>query len=149
MKSFVIKEIGNNFEVISVNYNFNGFNYNFRNKNSLGVKDIVIVSPEIAEGLIISSFNKKYKKILEFYISIINPDDESEGNLIIALDEIARLRAIIINKYQNILKKNNAEKLLKKLKLLENEVRTKLIDFKLIKEQELVNTNVEESVKSR
>jgi len=36
-----------------------------------------------------------------------------------------------------------------KLKLLENEVRTKLIDFKLIKEQEMVNTNTVESVKSR
>jgi len=150
MKSFVIREVKNDFEIVNFNYDFDGFKYNFHKKNSLGVEVIMIACPEVINGLIVSSFNKKYKKILELYLSIINPDDdESASNLMIALDEIARLRSIIINKYQNILRKKSAEKLLNKLKLLENEVRTKLIDFKLIKEQEMVNTNTVESVKSR
>lgn len=149
MKSFVIKEQKKDYEVLALNYNFEGFLYKLRNKY-LGVEAILIASPDIIGGLISSSFNKKYKKILELYLSIVDPDDETgETNLMIALDEIARLRSIIICKYQNILKKKAADKLLNKLKLLENEVRSKLIDFKLIKEQELVNTNVEESVKSR
>lgn len=150
MTSFVIREMKNNFKIVNVDYGFNGYKYHFHNKNSLGVDIIIIASPDIIGGLINSSFNKKYKKILELYLSVINPDDEdSEGNLIIALDEIARLRTIIINKYQNILKRKDAEKLLNKLKLIENEIRTKLIDFRLIKEQKMVNINTEESVKSR
>jgi len=150
MTSFIIKEMKNNFKIINNFYDFNGFKYHFSNKCSLGVDTIIIASPDIIGGLIKSSFNKKYKRILELYLSVINPEDEdSDGNLIIALDEIARLRAIIINKYQNIIKKEDTAKLLNKLKLIENEIRTKLIDFRLIKEQELVNTNEEEHVKSR
>ena len=57
----------------------------------------------------------------------------------LALDEVARLRTIIINKYERFLKKKEAEELLKRLKVLENELRVKIIDFKLIKEQELIN----------
>ena len=64
----------------------------------------------------------------------------------LALDEIARLRTLLIKKYNNLLKKKKEEELLKKLKVLENEIRMKMIDFKLIKEQELTK---EEKNKTR
>lgn len=54
-----------------------------------------------------------------------------------ALDEVTRLRTIIINKYHSFLKRQKEEELLKKLKFLENELRVKIIDYKLIREQEL------------
>ena len=65
----------------------------------------------------------------------------------LALDEVARLRTIIINKYQKFLKKKESEELLKKLKLLENELKEKIIDFKMLKTQEL--SKEEERGKSR
>ena len=84
--------------------------------------------------------NKKYQKIVEYFFNNSDFDDESTGtNLMLALDEVARLRTIIINKYERFLKKKEAEELLKRLKVLENELRVKIIDFKLIKEQELIN----------
>ncbi len=67
----------------------------------------------------------------------------------LALDEVAHLRTLMINKYKYFLKKQTEEELLKKLKLLENELRIKLIDFKLIKEQALTHNNIEEKSKSR
>ena len=66
-----------------------------------------------------------------------------------ALDEVARLRNIIINKYKFFLKRAEEEELLKKLKRLENELRVKIIDFKLIKEQSLAHNNMEEKSKIR
>ena len=78
----------------------------------------------------------------------MNNDDESTGtNLMMALDEVARLRTIMINKYKYFLKKKTEEELLKKLKVVENELRVKIIDFKMIKEQELKSR--EETGKSR
>ncbi len=141
MKSFVIHNLQDNLELASFNYHIEGFIYKCNKRN---VKEITIVNPEIVYALIKANFDKEYKKILEFYLKAIESDDESaEGSIIAALNEIVRLKTIIFKKYHLALQKKEEEYFLKKLKLLENELRSKLIDFKLIKEQELVNNNKE------
>ena len=86
----------------------------------------------------IKPFNKKYQKIVEYFFNNSDFDDDTTGtNLMMALDEVTRLRTIIINKYHSFLKRQKEEELLKKLKFLENELRVKIIDYKLIREQEL------------
>lgn len=140
MKSFVIHEIKKELELeesISIK---GGFKYKIKSSN-LSVKEIMILDPYIIDQLILSNFNRRYKKILEYYISFLqNDDDSSEGNFMIVLDEIARLRSILIKKYNLVVSKKIEEKMLKKLKILENEIRMKIIDYKLIKERERVNT---------
>lgn len=152
MKCFTIKKLDDVYELENFDYNIQGFHYPIKkNKSgSLKIKELIIVSPDITTNLICYNFNKKYQKIVEclFNNSDFNEDsDNTETNLMLALDEVARLRTIIINKYQRFLKKQEAEELLKRLKVLENELRVKIIDFKLIKEQE--RTNKEERGKSR
>lgn len=149
MISFVIHNLTNNLELVSFYYDLKGFTYNCNKKN---VKKITIVSPTIIFALIKNNFDKEYKKILEFYLKAISSDDDSaEGSIISALNEILRLKTIIFKKYHLSLKKEQEEYFLKKLKILENELRSKLINFKLIKEQELVNINNEQekTAKSR
>ncbi len=152
MKCFTIKKLDDVYELENFDYNIQGFHYPIKkNKSgSLKIKELIIVSPDITTNLICYNFNKKYQKIVEclFNNSDFNEDSDNTGtNLMLALDEVARLRTIIINKYQRFLKKQEAEELLKRLKVLENELRVKIIDFKLIKEQE--RTNKEERGKSR
>ena len=142
MKCFTIKKLDDIYELESFDYNIKGFHYPIK-KNKIGslkIKELIIVSPDITTSLICYNFNKKYQKIVEYFFNNSDFDDESTGtNLMLALDEVARLRTIIINKYERFLKKKEAEELLKRLKVLENELRVKIIDFKLIKEQELIN----------
>ena len=152
MKCFTIKKLDNVYELENFDYNIQGFHYPIKkNKSgSLKIKELVIVSPDITTNLICYNFNKKYQKIVEclFNNSDFNEGSDNTGtNLMLALDEVVRLRTIIINKYQRFLKKKENKELLKKLKVLENELRVKIIDFKLIKEQE--RTNKEERGKSR
>ena len=144
MKCFTIKKLDDVYELENFDYNIQGFHYPIKkNKSgSLKIKELIIVSPDITTNLICYNFNKKYQKIVEclFNNSDFNEDSDNTGtNLMLALDEVARLRTIIINKYERFLKKKEAEELLKRLKVLENELRVKIIDFKLIKEQELIN----------
>ncbi len=145
MKSFVIHEIKKNLklkECISVQC---GFKYAIKSSN-LNVKEIIILDPFIIDQLIISNFNRRYKKILEYYIAFLQDEEgDNEGNFMIALDEIARLRSILIKKYNLVVSKKVEEKMLKKLKILENEIRMKIIDFKLIKERECAYTMNEHS----
>lgn len=150
MKSFIIHEIKNNLELeeqISIK---DGFKYKIKS-SKLGVKEIIIVEPYIVDQLILSNFNRRYKKILEYYLATLQDDEgTSDGNFMIALDEIARLRSILIRKYNLVVSKKIEEKMLKKLKILENEIRIKATQFKLIKEQEYAhNMNEPEVGKSR
>lgn len=154
MKSFAIKKLEGNYELETFNYNIKGFCYPIK-KNKAGnlkIKELIIVNPDIISSLICYNFNKKYQKIIEclFNNSDFKEDDDTSGtNLMLALDEVARLRTIIINKYKYYLKKKEEEELLRKLKVLENELRMKIIDFKLIKEQNILHNNIEEKSKSR
>lgn len=150
MKSYIIHELDKELLLESSISLDKGFKYKVKSA-SLGVKEIIILEPYIIDNLIFNNFNCRYKKILEFYLTILQEEDEtSEGNFMIALDEIARLRSILIRKYNLVVSKKIEEKMLKKLKILENEIRIKVTQFKLIKEQEYVNTINEVTVgKSR
>ena len=152
MKGFTMKRLEGIYELEQFDYHIKGFHYPIKKNKagSLKIKELVIVSPDIITALICHNFNKKYQHIVEYFFLNSDFDDDATGtNLLMALDEAARLRTIIINKYKRFLKKKEEEELLKKLKVLENELRIKLIDFKLIKEQSLVHNNIEEKSKSR
>ena len=151
MNGFAIKEINEDLEIISYHYDVKGFIYHIHHHNVLNVKEINIVNPYIISSLVLSSFDKKYKKLIENYLSFLQEDDDetSEGHLMQALDEIARLRNILIQKYHYYLKKELETKMLKKLKILENEIRSKIVDIKLIKEQQQVLENEPERGKGR
>ncbi len=148
MKSFVIKRIDKELELNEPLWVIKGFKYVPKIKNKLRVSEMTIVNPEIIYALVAANFNKKYKKILELYLLILQNDDEdaAEGYLMRALDEIAKLRSIIIRKYEKLLKKRDIEKFLKRLKIIENELRSKIIDFKLMQE---IKKQVPEKEKSR
>ena len=140
MESFVIKKLEKKTYLDFPLINIEGFKYVPTSSNSFkNIKNFTVVKPEIINDLIRFSFDKKYKKILEFYLNALNGDEESsDGKLLLALDEIARLRNIIIQRYQKVLSRQNLEKLLTKLKILENEIRIKIINFNLIKKNQEV-----------
>lgn len=151
MKSFAIRDLSCSIAFFPFDLKKQGFTYPFKLTNDLNVKEIVIVHPEIIDSLIYSNFNKRYKKIWEYYLySLQEDDDTTSGRLMMALDEIARLRSIIIRKYHRNISKQKEEMMLKKLKLLENEMRIKIIDFNIIKEQEFAqDNNIQEKSKTR
>lgn len=132
MKSFLIKELNQEFEFDDFDFIIDGFVYKTKNKN---IKEITIVNSDIIYGLISYNFNKKYRKILE--LILLNEDDESSSNLKIALDEIARLKNIIETKYHTYLKAKQEAKLLRKLMMLEKDVKVKLVDIEVKKEEKI------------
>lgn len=150
--SFTIKRLESDYELENFDYHIKGFHYPIKKnkRGTLKIKELIIVNPDIISALISHNFNKRFQKIVELFFNSNDYDEDATGtNLMMALDEVAHLRTIIINKYKRYLKKEKEEEFLKKLKVLENELRVKIIDFKLIKEQSLVHNNREEKNKSR
>ncbi len=139
MFSFVIKRKKKWKKIDEALKDIEGFKYNSKVIEKYNIDNLNIVKPELISNLIINNFDKKYKKILEVYLKAIEADDDTTGGmLMMSLDEVARLRTIIINKYNKVLKRKEIENLLKKLKIIENEIRIKIIDYKLMAEQKKV-----------
>ena len=144
MESFCIKKMGKNKILDYPIIDIEGFKYTPKKGKYQEIINFTVVKPSLINGLIMISFDKKYKKILEMYLACLSDEDTSDGSLMLALNEVARLRHIIITKYQKVLSKKMLEKLLKKLKILENEMRIKIIDLKIIQEneQEVIETGI-------
>ncbi len=150
MISFTVRRIDLNLELELDISQVEGFLYKTKRGFCGEIKEVMIINPDIITALISCSFDKNYKKILKLYLTSIQGDngEESEGNLMLALNEIERLKSIILQKYSMLLKKKEMDKLLKRLELLYGDVNNKIIDFRLIREQEMVNTNDIEPEKS-
>ena len=62
---------------------------------------ILLVDEELTDSFIKKRINRKLDRIMKFMIRILNDDDASEEDTGMVLDEINRLKGIVINKYRN------------------------------------------------
>ncbi|MCD8562399.1 MAG: hypothetical protein LRY26_01305 [Bacilli bacterium] len=72
-----------------------------------------IINPEFIEAILTKKNDANFKKIFKYVISIIEEenDDDNENKVRIALDEVARLKGIIKNKYKKYLNDKEIEKI--------------------------------------
>ena len=135
MASFLLKKDEKNNEIIIMDYEDKGYTFKPGNKSKsrLKVNQITIINSSMIDAILTSKFNKKYRRLLMIAFNIIQSPDEdtTEGDIMIALDEIAKLRVIILNKYQKFLSHQKEEKFIKQLRILENELRAKQINIRM------------------
>ncbi|MBQ6285083.1 MAG: hypothetical protein IJK67_02080 [Bacilli bacterium] len=84
-------------------------------------KKVVIVDPELRESYIKQRINKKIDKVIDFMLKILNDDGTSDDDAGMVLDEINKLKGIIINKYKEHMKITEYKTLLTKLIMIEEE----------------------------
>ena len=75
-------------------------------------------------------FNKSFKKVVALALQVINDEDSDEGNVAIVLGEVELVREILLNRYQKFLSYEKEQLFLKKLRLIENELRMKMVAIK-------------------
>ena len=148
MASHSIKKENNNNEIVYINGELKGYDFNPKDSsnNNLKINQIVIVNP--TDKILTIKFKQKYKRILMITLSILNGaiEDTTTGDIEIVLDEIAKMRDILLNKYKKFLKKEKERVFLEQLRGLENSLRAKLFE---IREYELYLNNEIERGHSR
>ncbi|MBE6160279.1 MAG: hypothetical protein E7157_04450 [Lactobacillales bacterium] len=132
-KTYTIVREQNNGEKIYIDYTkFNGYKVRPRNNvkyEGVKVNSLVILKPSFIEKLL----KKKVKRKLDFYLQYIislmdnNEEDGNVGNLKLALDDLARYKSIVEYKYRKYLDQKYINLLLKKIDILEHEIKMKLI----------------------
>lgn len=82
---------------------------------------IILIDPNLCETYIRRRINKKIDKVIKFMIKILNDEDTTDGDAGLVLDEVNKLKGIIINKYKEYMLEREYKTLLTKLILIEEE----------------------------
>lgn len=130
MSNHSIKKDNCNKDIVYINGELKGYDFSPKNSsnNSLKINQIMIVNPTMTDKILTIKFKQRYKRLLMLVLSILNGDDSSttEGDIIIVLDEIAKMRDILLHKYKSFLKKEKEKVFLEQLRGLENSLRAKI-----------------------
>lgn len=123
------------------NKKLDGFEFTPKHTNEymgMEVNKMVVINPSFVEKVLKKKIKRKLDLYLQFIVSVIDDEDTDPSNLRYVLDDLERYRRTIINKYQRYLEEKYINLLLKKIDLLQNEIKTKLLYMKepIIKEEE-------------
>ena len=140
--AYLIKKNKKTNEIKYMEYDLHGYKFSPKSKKEayLDVKEVTVINPELIDSILSIKFNKIFNKLFNKVVDVLNDDDASESDTMMVLGEVELLRGILLNKYQNFLKFEKEELFLKKLRLLENELKVKIMmirEKRLAMEEEL------------
>lgn len=131
MSSYLIKRDQKTGEIIYMEYDLEGYKFHPKVTNDkpyVSVKSVTIYKPEMIDHLLAKKFEKKFDRLSQIILKFLYQDDEDcdEGDFMILLDEVARLRSVVEIKYKKFLGIEEYKDYLTKLTFLDNQVRQKL-----------------------
>lgn len=121
---YVIEKKGKDMKLAYYSVNMVGLNVEPKNGVpglTIKAKKIVLIDPELRDAYIKQRINKKIDKVIKFMLRILNDEDTTEGDVGMVLDEINKLKGIIIKKYREYMKVSEYKSLLTKLIIIEEE----------------------------
>ena len=114
------------------NLDLEGYKFNpKKEKTIISVNKVVVVNPILVDNILSIKFQDKFKALLKYASYVINDEDASSTDTAIVLDEVAMLKGILLNRYQKFLSKDKEMLFLEKLRLIENQIRSKDIAIKM------------------
>lgn len=134
-----------NKEIAYIDYDrVNGFKFKPVNKgdNTISVNQMVIISPTFIEKVLTRKTKRKLELYLEFIVKLLDEDDDTDiTGLRSALNDITRYKDIVMHKYRVYLDQKYYELFMKKLSLLEYELKMKILHYK----DNVVDTEIKEN----
>ncbi len=99
--------------------------YTFSPKNGCyRVKKITVLNDSMVECILKDKVISRYNRLLQvIYDLIASGDETTSGDVLITFTEIDRLKNILLNKYYKYLKKEFVENYIRKLQILETELK--------------------------
>ena len=128
---YVIKKRNKIYDVLELTYPIKGYKFNSKSES---IKSITLVNNKMVNKVIDKKINMMFQRLLMIVNDAFNSDDNPTGTAI-ALDEIALVRSTILNKYHKLLDEKKEELYLKKLNLLEEEMKEKIVFLTMSYEQ--------------
>lgn len=139
-KNYIVAKKQNNGDITFINYTkMEGFKVT--PKNNVEYPGIEVNSMFIVKPIFIEKMLKRKNKIkLNYYLNYIIDESDDDSDYRKVLDNIARYKSIIEYKYRKYLDDKYINLLNKKLNLVENKIKSKLIYNEINKEETLEET---------
>ena len=121
---YVIDKSSDPMKLAYYNVNMVGLNVNPKNEVpglNIKAKKVILIDEGLAEEYIKKRVNRKIDKIIKFMLRILNDEGTTEDDTGMVLDEINRLKGIVLNKYRKYMLESEYKSLLTKLILIEEE----------------------------
>lgn len=107
--------------------------YKIKNES---VKNILIYQKQLAYPLAKKQAEKKYEKLMLILPDLLISDDDDGECLLEALNEIEKFRQIIKNKYRDFLTRKELESMAKKLSLLQQQAKERMMQIQFSKTEQ-------------
>lgn len=115
--------------------NFKGFKlkpHNTINYDGVQVNQLMIIKPSFVEKVLKKKTKRKLELYLEFIIDILENEDGTDGSKItIALNDLERYKSIVKNNYRIYLENSYYKSLMKKISIIEKELKVRKMYFDL------------------
>ena len=119
---YVINKNNEKMKLMTYSIKMNGLDVKPKNGGSdIKAKNIKIVDPSLKENYIKKRINNKIDKVIKFMVNLLNDDDSTDEDVGMVIDDVNKLKGIIVNKYKENMKKSDYKALLSKLILIEEE----------------------------
>jgi hypothetical protein len=92
----------------------------------INVNEMVVINPSLIEKLVSKKCKRTLESIIKMLSVIYEDGDEGDEPLQRALDELAKFKAQVENKYKEYMKEKEFKLLLKKIEILRREVLLRL-----------------------
>ena len=126
-KHYVVAKKNKNVEIAFIDYSkIDGFKVNPKNTieyPGIEINTMILVKPVFIEKIL----KKKIKRKLNLYLNYIIEESSDDGNYRETLSNIERYRGIVEYKYRKYLDDKYINLLLKKINILEKEIKTKIL----------------------
>ncbi len=100
------------------------------NNNLIKVNEVTIVDRVMIDKILSMKFDKSFKQLVALALRVINDEDADDAEAEIVLDEVELVRQVLLNRYQKFLSYEKEQLFLKKLRIIENEIRVKQVKIK-------------------
>ena len=108
--------------------------YTFKPKQGKGnyikVNEVKIIDKVMIEKILSMKFDKSFKQLVALALRVINDEDADETAAELVLDEVELVRQILLERYHKFISQEKEQLFLKKLRIIENEMRVKQIKKK-------------------
>ena len=131
MSNYLIKKDKYSASINYMEYDLDGHIFKPKNRNVskyIKVKQVKIVKNDMITNLLMQKFEKSFDRLGQIIINFLYQDDSEadEGDFIILLDEVARLKSVVEIKYHKHLGIEKYKEYIDELNFLDNQIRQKL-----------------------
>lgn len=110
--------------------NIDGYNLKAKDdvhfEDAIDVNRMIIINPSFTDKIATLKLNAKFDKFISLMAAVCDMDDDTGEGYRIALDKLNKLRMELINKYKKYINDEKYELMLKKLEILEDELKLRL-----------------------